>query len=464
MDAVASPAPHIYRRRRPETTDLYKAVNENLEPFYDAYDHRFLDQHGPLPSAARSTIEAYLRCGCLWAGAARAKCDDCHREILVALSCQCRGVCPSCQQKRAEILCRFLEDEVVEPVDHRQLVFVLPKLFRAIFHRDRDMLTGLCRAAVDATVQFYRTGLDRKDVKPGLVVVPQFFGDRVNVHPHLHLLSTDGAFDPTGTFHPLPFDNQSDIAVLQRLFERNVLELLVTHGRLSERLRDDMLTWQHTGFSVDGSVKIYKDDREGLRRLVRYMARPAVSVERVSYDARQGRVTVRSAKKFNGQRPVVETYDALTFVSLLALQVPPTGTHLVRYYGWYSVRSRAQRRPKDAAQLAKPQCNEASPLGASERRRAWARLIRQVFEVDPLTCPGCRGRMRVVSFVTRAQPKVLEKILDHVGEPSRPERCTGPPKWIQVLDAQQRMLEHPERFPEDCADWQWDQRSPDEWN
>ena len=61
-----------------------------------------------------------------------------------------------------------------------------PKLFRAIFHRNRDMLTGLCRAAVDATVQFYRTGLDRKDVMPGLVVVPQFFIEaqqRMGEHP-----------------------------------------------------------------------------------------------------------------------------------------------------------------------------------------------------------------------------------------------------------------------------------------
>ena len=85
--------------------------------------------------------------------------------------------------------------------------------------------------------------------------------------------------------------------MLQKLFERKLLDLLVKHGRVSERLRDDMLTWKHTGFSVDGSAKIHKDDREGLRRLVRYMARPVVSV---------------------------------------------------RYYGWYSVRSRAQRRSKNA--------------------------------------------------------------------------------------------------------------------
>jgi hypothetical protein len=357
---------------------------------------------------------------------------------------------------------------VLEPVDHRQLVFVIPKMFRAVFHRDRDMLTRLCRAAVDATVQFFRAGLDRDDVKPGIIAVPQFFGDRLNVHPHLHLLATDGAFDPKGTFHELRFDMADDIAVLQKLFERKVLALLVRHGRLSEQLRDDILTWQHTGFSVDGSVRIGKDDREGLRRLVRYMARPAVSVERVSYNASSGKVTVRSAKKLNGQRPVVATYDALTFVSLLALQVPPPGAHMVRYFGWYAARTRAQCRARDGdgdgADATKRQPEQMPAPSASERRRSWARLLRQVLEVDPLECPKCGGRMRVLSFISkREQPEALERILTHLGEASEPERCTGPPRWMQILEAEQRMREHPEYFPEDCADYEWDQRPADEW-
>jgi len=48
-----------------------------------------------------------------------------------------------------------------------------------------------------------------------------------------------------------------------------------------------------------------------------------VSAERVTYDKASGTVTVRSSKKVHGIRPVVAQYDALTFLSLLALQVPP---------------------------------------------------------------------------------------------------------------------------------------------
>ncbi len=194
---------------------------------------------------------------------------------------------------------------MIEPVGHRQLVFVLPKHLRRPYYRDRELLTGLCRSAVGATHAFYRSGLGRDDLRVGMVVVPQRFGDRVNPHIHLHALATDGAFDTEGVFHPMPFDMQGDIDVLERLFARRVLDLMVRHKRLSVRLRDEMLSWEHNGFSADGSVKVAVGDFGRLKRLVRYLPRPAVSAQRVDYDQAGGAVTVRSSKKVQGIRPVV---------------------------------------------------------------------------------------------------------------------------------------------------------------
>jgi hypothetical protein len=196
----------VYRPRRPQRTDLHLAVRENLDLFLETYDERFLDQHGPLSVRACRTLEGYIRCGVLSAGFARVRCGICGHEQLVAFSCQLRSICPSCQQKRAEILCRFVIDEIIEPVGHRQLVFVLPKHLRRPFYHDRKLLTGLCRSAVEATHEFYRAGLGRDDLRVGMVVVPQRFGDKVNPHIHLHALATDGAFDSEGVFHPMPFD------------------------------------------------------------------------------------------------------------------------------------------------------------------------------------------------------------------------------------------------------------------
>ncbi|MEI8190568.1 MAG: hypothetical protein WCI75_12725 [candidate division NC10 bacterium] len=46
-------------------------------------------------------------------------------------------------------------------------------------------------------------------------------------------------------------------------------------------------------------------------------------------------------------------------------------------------------------------------------KRAWARLIKQVAEVDPLVCPRCAGPMRIIAFIE--QPALNEKILIHLG-------------------------------------------------
>jgi len=50
---------------------------------------------------------------------------------------------------------------------------------------------------------------------------------------------------------------------------------------------------------------------------------------------------------------------------------------------------------------------------AKEYRKNWARLIQKIYEVDPLTCPKCRGTMRILSFIQ--DPEVIRAILKHLG-------------------------------------------------
>ena len=71
---------------------------------------------------------------------------------------------------------------------------------------------------------------------------------------------------------------------------------------------------------------------------------------------------------------------------------------------------------------------EPEPLAAfqRERRKAWARLIKKVFEADPLACPNCSAEMKVVAFIL--DPPVIRKILDHLrGLAHAPPRPTVAP-------------------------------------
>jgi hypothetical protein len=54
------------------------------------------------------------------------------------------------------------------------------------------------------------------------------------------------------------------------------------------------------------------------------------------------------------------------------------------------------------------------PQGSSkEYRKNWSRLIQKIYEVDPLTCPKCQGRMKIISFIE--DEEVIKKILKHLG-------------------------------------------------
>jgi hypothetical protein len=99
-----------------------------------------------------------------------------------------------------------------------------------------------------------------------------------------------------------------------------------------------------------------------------------------------------------------------------------------RYYGYYSNVSRGKRKREDQDDLI-PSILE--PEGSSrEYRKNWARLIQKIYEVDPLTCPKCQGRMRIIAFIE--DDEIIKKILKHLGlweiKQRPPPKASGPPR------------------------------------
>lgn len=83
----------------------------------------------------------------------------------------------------------------------------------------------------------------------------------------------------------------------------------------------------------------------------------------------------------------------IEWLDLLCKHVPDRHEHMVRYYGRYSSRTRAAERER-------PEIEEPDAESASQARQAakvaWAKLIRKVYEVDPLLCPKCGAHMRAI--------------------------------------------------------------------
>ena len=174
-------------------------------------------------------------------------------------------------------------------------------------------------------------------------------------------------------------------------------------------------------------MRVAEHDPEGRKKLAGYMLQAPMSLEKMTYDVESGTVIYRS-KMHLGLKRNFQVMPGAEWLELLCRQIPDRYEHLVRYVGWYSNRARGERTKvlKAQAPVTKP---PPQPEGVSEfatrAKAAWARLIRKVYEADPLECPKCKAPMRVIALFD--DPHVVRRILEHLGRwaPEAMER--GPP-------------------------------------
>jgi hypothetical protein len=78
-----------YQRHKPEETDLYKIIDQNLPTLQSHLSNADIS----LPPFVHHELRSYLRCGLLKHGFLRVKCNVYKFEHLVAFSCKLRGFC-----------------------------------------------------------------------------------------------------------------------------------------------------------------------------------------------------------------------------------------------------------------------------------------------------------------------------------------------------------------------------------
>jgi ribosomal protein S27E len=391
--------PGIYRPRHPERTVLYRILFHNFDRFLTVYESRFEKEYGHFRPVVKEVVERYLDCGNPRSGFARIRCPDCHREQLLTFSCKTRGFCPSCHAKRRQEWGQWMREALLLDVPHRQVVLTIPKTLRIFFKYRRRLLGELSRAAVKA-LSVYLEALAGEPLVPGIIVAVQTFGDRINFHPHLHLLVTEGGIDRAGIFHRLPHLDDSRLA---EIFAHEVLRLLVGKGLLSAEWAERILSWRHTGFNVHSRVRARtKTEAE---RIGKYMVRPVLALERLSFLEREGWVGYRHGD--DGAE--LERMDYLELIARVTSQIPDKGQVMVRYYGLYANAHRGKVRKAGHVPVALGMLEEELPRVSS---KGWAEMIRKVYEVDPLICPRCGGKMRVVAFLT--EYVVVDRIIRHL--------------------------------------------------
>jgi hypothetical protein len=289
------------------------------------------------------------------------------------------------------------------------------------------------------------------------------------LHIHVHAAVSDGVFELEGgklKFLPAPEPTIEELAELSRTLRRRILKRMLRLGALPRESGEELLARVHGGFSINGAVRIEAQDRAALERLLRYFMRPALSTQRLTYNAQEDWVRYRPQKGPPGDPEVFE-WKPVDFLERFAKLIPPARLHLVRYHGALAPRSKLRPAVTRAARQA-PAYEEllagvpAGPVGAalayigkaareavSAAARSWAACLRKIFEVQALACPRCAKEMVFVAAIN--DDGELRRLMKNLNLPIEL------PKTLPARSP-------PEFFGEDCqadpAADAWDGRDP----
>jgi len=206
-----------------------------------------------------------------------------------------------------------------------------------------------------------------------------------------------------------------------------IIKFFLKEQLINATLATKLINWRHSGFSVDNAVGIPVFSDKTRQSLSQYIARPPLALKKISIEE-NGEATVISYTSdndfFKGE---IRIFPVMRFLLELTQHIPPRGSQYIRRYGLYASRTKGKwpdiphiaRLAPDGWKAEHPPAPESvqpyyeeSIFSDQESRSTWARLIAQVYEVDPLICPRCSTQMRILAVITDSQE--VRKILRHL--------------------------------------------------
>jgi len=312
--------PSIRPQYRPRGLDpLRKLFRQRFPAFEAAYEQRYAAFFGkfrlPLISRAAS---AFRLCGDWSQGIARIRCPDCGYDLFRPFSCKSFFLCASCAQKRTLLLGEYLSGDLLLCLPHRQFVWTIPKVLRVFLRHDRQLFADIGRLLYDILTRYFTLAAGR-NIRTAMVSSHQTFGEFAAWHPHWHAIVLEGGFDNHDRFFFIPLGANE---ALSEIWRRRVIALFLSKGLLNPDFARKLLSWRHSGFSIESGTRIY--DQEARQALSQYIVRPPLSLEKIHWDEEQDTVTWKSCASgyFRGRE---KHFSALGFIAQLTLHIPPLG-------------------------------------------------------------------------------------------------------------------------------------------
>lgn len=314
-------------------------------------------------------------------------CRYCKEEIKLHFKCNGK-ICSKCGKYYVD---RWVEKakKKVFPETHRLVTLTLPADLRPIL-KDKWDLLKIIQDSAHQTIQEVASKVWRKQVKVGMLIGLQTYGQDLKFHPHVHCMVLEQAKykNQVIKFNFIPKE------ILRKTWQRVLLTNLTNAvDNLGDKRKINEMSEQYPNGFVTDVGKSSMNKSSVIRYLARYMRHPAISNSRIQYYGRD-RVIIKLKDKLGREYHKLFTVDE--FITALIQHIPPKQFRIVRWYGLYSRRNvRLERRQsKDRQETMSKYFNVKN------------RVIR---------CPYCKNPLDCVTYYPNGPPddKELKEKLDY---------------------------------------------------
>ena len=326
--------------------------------FKQHWDKYIQNPKHPITTVQYKAVNAIRKCRTEALGKNTYTCNDCGQMVEVFHSCRNR-FCPNCSWADTIKWSRTVYNHLLN-VPHRHVVMTLPHSLNYLIKRNNKFFfQTILAVASNLMKDFIR---NKYCVEAGVISVLHTFGERKNLHLHVHMIVSWGGIDKQkNRLKSIPISDRVDYPKLKALFREKVIHEInkAYHNEVLEHNFETAKEYKHFIDSLFEKPWILHLEppmnvpEQVIRYIGRYSKRACLSEYKItSIEADYISFKYKDYKQKNNEGKYTEkvmTLHYYDFFPLLLQHVPLTNFRLVRYYGIYATKTKILEQFKNKA-------------------------------------------------------------------------------------------------------------------
>ena len=319
-----------------------------------------LNKDKDIRASILENVSKMIKCSDMDEGFLYFECPNCSNFHIQAITCKSR-FCPSCGKKYRDKISISVSKKLYK-IPHRQLVFTMPYELRKYFRIDRKLLSILFSSVNQTLVNFLKSKAKKAYITEhrqlGYISFLHTYGRDMKWHPHIHVLYAERFLKLNGSFGNFYYLN---FEVIRKTFLYNLTHNMVEYcktNKTSIDLKDLRQTIKDVFIRCKDGAYFYgkqnkfnysiKSTKAMANYIARYASHPAISERRIlKWDKVNKTITwfyepheddTKSEEEKIGKQIITES--VFEFIKRLIIHIPDKSFQQIRYYGFYSNKSK----------------------------------------------------------------------------------------------------------------------------